>query len=52
MLLCEKYYKPVTGQCYIANDVSWIPRLSLLDSQMCSQNGSRANVGELLYLMF
>ena len=29
--LCEKYYKPVTVQYYIADCVSWVPRLNLLD---------------------
>ena len=28
--LCEKYYRPITVQCYIANYVSWVPRLTLL----------------------
>ena len=29
--LCEKYYKPITVQYYIANCVYWVPRLTLLD---------------------
>ena len=29
--LCEKYYKPMTGQYYIADCVSWVPRLTLPD---------------------
>ena len=29
--LCEKNYKLITIQYYIANCVSWIPRLNLLD---------------------
>ena len=29
--LCEKYYKPITVQYYIAYCVSWVPRLTLLD---------------------
>ena len=29
--LCEKYYKPIMGQDYIADCVSWVPRLTLLD---------------------
>ena len=29
--LCEKYYKPITVQSYIADCVSWVPRLTLLD---------------------
>ena len=28
MHLCEKYYKPITVQYYIANCVTWVPRLS------------------------
>lgn len=32
--LCEKYYKPITVQYYIADCVSWIPRLTLLDWQI------------------
>ena len=26
---CEKYYKPITVQCYMAYWVSWIPRVTL-----------------------
>ena len=29
--LCEKYYKPITVQYYIADCVSWVPRITLLD---------------------
>ena len=29
--LCEKYYKPITVQHYLADYVSWVPRLTLLD---------------------
>ena len=29
--LYEKYYKPITVQYYIANCVSWVPKLTLLD---------------------
>ena len=29
--LCEKCYKPIIVQYYIANCVSWVPRLTLLD---------------------
>ena len=29
--LCEKYYKPITVQYYVADCVSWVPRLSVLD---------------------
>ena len=31
--LREKYYKPITVQYYIADCVSWVPRLILLDLQ-------------------
>ena len=29
--LCEKYYKPATVQYHIADCISWVPRLTLLD---------------------
>ena len=29
--LCEKYYKPITVHYYIADGVSWVPRLIFLD---------------------
>ena len=29
--LCEKYDKPITVQYYIADCVSWVPRLTSLD---------------------
>ena len=53
--LCEKYYKPITVQYYIADSVSWVPRLTLLDLtnkldlQTHSQNRTRSYVGDLLY---
>ena len=31
--LCEKYYKPITVQYYIADCVSWVPKLNELDLQ-------------------
>ena len=31
--LCEKFYIPITVQYYIADCVSWVPRLTLLDLQ-------------------
>ena len=31
--VCEKCYKPTTVQYYIADCVSWVPRLTLLDLQ-------------------
>ena len=48
--LCEKYYKPITVQYYIANCVSWVPRLTLLDLRTCSQDRTRSYVGDLLQL--
>ena len=27
--LCEKYYKSITVQYYVADCVSWVPRLTL-----------------------
>ena len=53
--LCEKYYKPNTVQYYIANCVSWVPRLTLLDLtkqpdlRTRSQNRTHSYVGDLLY---
>ena len=52
--LCEKYYKPTTVQYYIADCVSWVPRLTLLDLnkldlRTCSWNGTRLSVGDILY---
>ena len=48
--LCEKHYKPITGQCYIADCVSWVPRLTLVNRQlnlrMCSQNRTHSYVGD------
>ena len=31
--VCEKHYKPITVQYYIADCVIWVPRLTLLDLQ-------------------
>ena len=31
--LCEKYYKPMTVEYYIADCISWVPRLTLSDLQ-------------------
>ena len=31
--VCEKYYKPITVKYYIANSISWVPRLTMLDLQ-------------------
>ena len=32
--LCEKYHKPITVQYHVADCVSWVPRLTLLDLQI------------------
>ena len=32
--LCEKYYNPIPVEYYIADCVSWVSRLTLLDLQM------------------
>ena len=47
--LCEKYYKPMTVQYYIADGVSWVPRLTLLDLQTRSWKATCSYVGDLLY---
>ena len=44
-----KYYKPITVQYHIANCVSWVPRLTLLDLLTHSQNGTHVYVGDFLY---
>ena len=49
---CEKYYKPITVQYHIAYCVSWVPRLTLLDLQTLSRNGTHSYVGDLLYCKF
>ena len=54
--LCEKYYKPITLQYYTADCVSWVPRLTVglmnkLNFRMCSRNGTRSYVGDLLYVL-
>ena len=46
--LYEKYYKPITVQYYIDDCVNWVPRLTLLDLQTRSQNGTRLYAGGLL----
>ena len=35
--LCDKYYKHITVQYYIANFVSWASRVTLLDLGTCSE---------------
>ena len=54
--LYEKYYKPITVQYYMADCVSWVTRLTLLDLklalQMCSQKGTHSYIGDLLWLLF
>ena len=48
-IICEKYYKPITAQYYLASCVSWVPTLTLLDLRTRSRNGTRPCVGDLLY---
>ena len=48
ILFFWKVLKPITVQYYIANCVSLVPRLTLLDFQMHSQNGTLAYEGDLL----
>ena len=36
--LCEKYHKPITVQYCVADCVSWVPRLTLLDLQMALED--------------
>ena len=45
--LCEMYYKPTTVQYYIADCVSWVPRLTLLDLRTCFWTGTHSYVGNL-----
>ena len=47
--LCEKYYKPITVQYYIAHGVSWVRRLIVLDLEMYSLSRTYSYVGHLLY---
>ena len=54
--LCKKYYKPIIVQYYIADCVSWVPRLTLLvlkrklDLWTHSQDGTHwYGRGDLLY---
>ena len=46
---CDKYCKRTTVQYYIANCVSWVLKLFLLDLGTCSQSGTCLHVGPLLY---
>ena len=52
--LCENDYKPVTVQYYIAECITWLPRLTLfdlmnkLDLWMCFQNGTCLYVEDAL----
>ena len=54
--LCEMYYKPITVQFYIANSVSWVLRLTVLDLQIELMNAlSEQNsfiCRDLLHLTF
>ena len=50
--LCEKYYKPISVQCYRVDRVSWVPGLTLLDLETnwtFSRNRTHSFVGNLLW---
>ena len=47
--LCEKYYKSITLQYYVANCVSWAPRLTSFDLQMRSWIETCSLIADLLY---
>ena len=53
--LCEKYYKPITVWYNIADCISWVPRLTLLDLTnkldlwTHSRSATRLRVGDSLY---
>ena len=36
--LCEKYHKPITVQYCVADCVSWVPRLTLLNLQIALED--------------
>ena len=46
--LCEKYYKPVRIQYYIASCVSWVSRLTSLNLKILSWNRTHSYLGDLL----
>ena len=48
--LCEKYYKSVTVQYYIADGVSWVPRLTLLDLKLTNWTYEPALGMKLLHM--
>ena len=50
VLFCEKYYKPMRIQYYIADCVSWVPKLTLLDLQTPTWNEYHLHAGDLLYI--
>lgn len=43
--LCEKYYKPIAVQCYIADCVSWAQ--ANIMGRTCSGNRTHSSVGDL-----
>ena len=49
--LCEKYYKLIAVQYYVASCVSWVPRLTLLDLRTCFWNGPPLYIENLLYFV-
>ena len=52
--LCEKYYKPITVQYYIADSVSWVLRLTSLNLRtnwtykLALRNGTHSCVEDLV----
>ena len=49
--LCEKYYKSIAVQYYIADFVRWVPRLNLLYlGTNWTWNRTHSYMGGLLYL--
>ena len=47
--LCEKYYKSITVQYYIADCVSWVPRLTSLNLWTHSGNWTHSYIRDLLH---
>ena len=52
ILFLRRVLKPITVQYYIADCVHLLPRLTLLDFQMHSQNGTHAYEGDLTVILF
>ena len=47
--LCEKYYKSITEQYYLADCISWVPRLTLLNWWTHFGNWTHSYVRDLLH---